>query len=115
MGLDMYLDRSDGEEIYWRKANQIEGWFARRGLAQNGQYVSVSYEELKQLLFACERVSEDHELASEILPRTSGFFFGSQEYDEWYFKDIEFTIEELTRLLNDPDASKYKYTYYESW
>lgn len=35
----------------------------------------------------------------EILPPTSGFFFGSTEIDEWYKQDMERTIEVLEKEL----------------
>ena len=27
------------------------------------------------------------------------FFFGSVEYDEWYFEDLEYTVEKIDELL----------------
>jgi hypothetical protein len=51
-------------------------------------------------------------LAEELLPSHSGFFFGSTEYDEWYFKDLTRTVEIIDRCL----ASKFDYFEYQaSW
>lgn len=111
----MWLKRSDGEEIYWRKANQIRGWFDRRGLAENCCENEVGLDELKQLLIACEVVASDHELAEEILPTTAGFFFGPQEYGEQYFEDINYTIEALRKFVDSPHAEEYSYEYSEWW
>jgi len=36
----------------------------------------------------------------EILPPTEGFFFGEYEYDEWYFKELKNTIDQLNRILD---------------
>ena len=116
MGLDMWLTRaSDGADIYWRKANQIRKWFADRGYAENSVEHEVPFEELEQLLIACERVKENHELASELLPTQSGFFFGGTEYNDWYFEDIQFTIDELSKFVNAPGAESDSYVYYEWW
>jgi hypothetical protein len=36
-----------------------------------------------------------------MLPTASGFFFGSTEYDEYYFEELERTERELNELLRD--------------
>lgn len=138
MGLDMYLrkyekdevvlncDTSDEncykcngckeEAIYWRKANQIHNWFVKN--IQNGVddcgYYEVSIEKLKELKELCGKVLEDNSLAEKLLPSTIGFFFGSTEYDEYYFEDLERTVLELDILLNS-DKGNSKYLYNSSW
>lgn len=42
-------------------------------------------------------------LLGNILPTTSGFFFGSTEYDEWYFKDVEYVRDKFSGLLETMD------------
>ena len=50
------------------------------------------------------------EVAEELLPTQSGFFFGGTAYDEWYVQDLELTIKQLDRVLDatkpkaDPDS-----------
>ena len=44
-------------------------------------------------------------LLGNILPTTSGFFFGSTEYDEWYFKDVEDVRNKFSKLLDEIDWS----------
>ena len=55
------------------------------------------------------------DIVSDILPTSSGFFFGSTEYDEWYLRDIENTIEQLNEVLNDTDFEKDAIFYTSSW
>lgn len=103
------------EEIgYWRKANQIHKWFVdnvQNGVDNCGEYFTpISY--LEKLLELCEKVKADNTLAETLLPTASGFFFGGEEYDEWYFKDIDNTIEILNEALSDKDSSYY---YSSSW
>lgn len=121
------------EEVgYWRKANQIHNWFINN--CGNGdpdeREMYVSRGQLKELLKICkkikkscklvegeikngERVIKNPELAEKLLPTTSGFFFGSTDYDEWYMKDIDYTIEILEAVLSEDDNGDY---YYEaSW
>lgn len=55
------------------------------------------------------------DVVADILPTSSGFFFGSTEYDEWYLRDIENTIEQLNEVLNDTDFEKDAIFYTSSW
>jgi hypothetical protein len=102
---------------YWRKANAIHAWFVdnvQDGDDNCGTYY-VSKEKLEELLEVCKEVKEDHDRAEELLPTSPGFFFGSYEFDEWYFKDIDFTIELLEGLLSDPNIDMYDFYYQSSW
>ena len=103
------------EEIgYWRKANQIHRWFVdnvQSGVDNCGEYFTP-ISSLETLLELCEKVKADNTLAETLLPTASGFFFGGEEYDEWYFNDIDHTIEVLKEALSDKDASYY---YSSSW
>jgi len=58
------------------------------------------------LLDACKQVKDDNSKAEELLPSASGFFFGNVEYDEWYFNDIDYTIEVLEGLLKETYKTK---------
>ena len=82
------------EELgYWRKANAIHQWFVDN--VQDGvdecQESYVTTEQLQQLLDIVKQVQADHTLAPTLLPTESGFFFGSTEYDRYYFEDLEDT------------------------
>ena len=51
--------------------------------------------------------------ASKLLPSTSGFFFGSTDYDEWYFGNVQYTITLIENLLKVNDVMD---VYYQaSW
>ena len=54
----------------------------------------------------CEpgKVIEDATIAKKLLPTRSGFFFGSEEYDESYLDDIKVTRDWATRMLADDKA-----------
>jgi len=55
---------------------------------------------------------EDPKVAIELLPTTSGFFFGGTDYDQYYFEDIKDTKEMLTKILKEKDGDFY---YHSSW
>lgn len=121
MGLDMWLHKrkkisSDDELIYWRKANQIRGWIQNNvdGFVDNGSVV-VPKEKLEELLHVCKTVLEyqSENVSKELLPVTSGFFFGSNEYDEWYYNDVEETAIQLEKILQTFDFNNYEVVYDE--
>jgi hypothetical protein len=56
---------------------------------------------------------KDPSLAAELLPTGSGFFFGSTEYDEWYYQDLKDTAEAITTALEDDQAESFQY--WSSW
>jgi hypothetical protein len=101
---------------YWRKANQIHKWFVdhvQNGKDDCGDYY-VSREQLQLLLDTCKIVLIDREEASQLLPVQEGFFFGSYEYNEYYFSDIQDTIEQLEKVLTEyPEEWSFKYQ--SSW
>lgn len=100
---------------YWRKANQIHQWFVdniQEGVDNCAEYY-VSREQLKELRNLCIQVKGDREVAEEMLPPASGFFFGSTEIDEWYWDDIDQTIEIIDACLQMPDNWNFKYQ--SSW
>ena len=99
---------------YWRKANHIHNWFVEniQDGEDNCQSSYVSKEKLKELLEICQEVLANKDKAEELLPGSTGFFFGNDAYDEWYFTDIENTIDILEKALNLEDYSIY---YQSSW
>ena len=70
-------------------------------------------EKLEELLELCKKVNADNSLAEELLPSASGFFFGGTGYDEWYFNDINHTIEIIEECLEDASADEFEYN--ASW
>lgn len=59
------------------------------------------------------------EIAEQILPTQSGFFFGGTDYDEFYMHDIDDTIEIIKAVLSEiPEDAKYmpfEIQYSSSW
>lgn len=106
------------EVAYWRKANEIHNWFVEN--VQDGEddcqiHRELMASDLEELLVLCEEVKADHSKAEELLPRVSGFFFGDQEYDAWYFEDLDSTIDQLSKLLKETDFDNEQLYYDSSW
>ena len=122
MELDMYLYKkvknAENQDVaYWRKANQIRGWFVRHGLIEDnddGVERPITRDDLVSLVADCEKVLADKNLAQEVLPCTQGFFFGSNEYDEYYFEDLEDTIDQLNTVL-ETSTDEDEFFYSDSW
>ena len=116
MGLDMYLEKDGKEVAYWRKSNQIHNWFVeniQNGNDDCGTY-PVTIEQLKELKELCERVINNHDLATELLPTVNGFFFGGTNYDEYYFDDVEHSLSKLDKVINNYTSDDLL-TYTSSW
>jgi len=101
---------------YWRKANQIHAWFVKH--VQNGkddcQEYRVTRDQLQLLVDNCKLVLMNKEEAANLLPVQEGFFFGSYEYNEYYFGDLQDTIDQIERILNEyPEDWDFKYQ--SSW
>lgn len=105
---------------YWRKANAIHNWFVEKCAngEDNCQVIYVSRDKLEELLNTCNEVLANKEVAKDKLPTQCGFFFGSLEYDEWYFNDIEYTkdlLEKVLKFTKTEKGSKYDIVYCASW
>ncbi len=89
----------------WRKANAIHNWFVNevQGGVDECQKSDVSEDQLAELAATCDKVLRDHTLAETLLPVQAGFFFGTYDYDDWYFEDLEYTRDMLTAFLNEPE------------
>lgn len=134
MGLDQYLSAErffwfnepkpviEGHELksvraeaaYWRKANQIHQWFVDN--VQDGRDECeehfVSREQLQELVDLCKEALKTKD--ASLLPPQSGFFFGSTDIDEWYWGDLEQTVEMITKALEAFD-DKWEFYYRSSW
>lgn len=108
---------------YWRKANQIHKWFVDN--CQNGvdecQETYVGTEKLAELLNTCRAVLAGRGTAAgeanarAMLPTQGGFFFGSTEYDDYYWDDIEHTVKLLEGIVNNEELKGWDFYYRSSW
>jgi len=121
----MWLSVNGDEVIYWRKANQIHNWFVmniQKGKDDCGVY-EVSINQLKDLLETIDLVLKTkiirkgnlHNYSKKLLPTTSGFFFGSVDYDEDYINTLKVTKQQLTKFIKLNQDRVMKITYSSSW
>lgn len=133
------------EEVqYWRKANMIHQFFMGDEENGSSVYVSSDqlidlHERCAKIIANCPledgvinngqslkdgewvkntelgKVLTNVALAQELLPTTSGFFFGSTDYDEYYLADIQETHDMLEELFKQPKWEHSDYSYEASW
>ena len=118
MGLDMYLYQKETSAVaYWRKANAIHGWIIdNTGAVDDCTPIHISKNTLIQLRDDCKKVLEegDTDTALELLPPSSGFFFGSSELDDWYWENVKETVTKLTEII-DSTIDDQEFEYHASW
>lgn len=105
------------EAAYWRKANQIHNWFVKnvQDGVDNCEPYYVSMKDLVTLRELCKEVLADHSKAETLLPVQSGFFFGSSDYDDWYFMDLQDTVEQLDKVFESFPSDAWSFEYRASW
>ena len=104
------------DAMYWRKANAIHRWFVEN--VQDGEDDCREYwvdpVQLEALVNDCYSALENIVEASEVLPTQGGVFFGSTEYDQYYYQDLKDTIKGLEKVLK-LDQGKWNFYYRASW
>lgn len=114
-GLRNYIPREViVEAIYWRKSNAIHAWFVEN--VQNGEDDCRGYwvpkSKLQELLTIIEEVLDTQDTSK--LKTKSGFFFGTTDYDEYYWDDLKETRLKLEKVLRDFDDN-WDFEYRASW
>ena len=115
MGTELPVKEVSMEAMYWRKANAIHDWFV--SMVQDGDDDCKEYfvetEQLEELVSLCNEALATKD--TDILQTTDGFFFGSTEYDDYYWDEIKRTRDELSKLLTHPNAKYWDFYYRASW
>jgi len=100
---------------YWRKFNALHNWFVTHvqvGI-DNCAHYELDREVLIDLLENLEYTLTAKD-PSKMMP-TSGFFFGSTETDEYYWKRVDNSIEIISDLVNNTNWETERLFYHSSW
>lgn len=105
---------------YWRKANAIHSYIVEhlQDNVDDCDIYIITEEFLTQFKEDLETVLSDNSKSEELIPTQSGFFFGSVDYDEYYYEEIQSTLDCVNDILNNFDdkiKDGYVYTYQSSW
>lgn len=91
---------SKPDAAYFRKVNSIYAYFADR--LDDETCVVTKADIIDIMNKATEVLSEhDEETSMKLLPTQGGFFFGSTDYDDWYYEDMITILKEFGKLLKD--------------
>ena len=83
---------------YFRKVNFLIPFF---GYEENCSNIEIDKYQVEDLIEACKEVLANHDKASFLLPTQAGLFFGSTDYDDLYFDDVQNVKEKFEEVLAD--------------
>ena len=114
-------DSGDGETVHssfslgeyernsiagFRKVNFLLPFF---DYGDNCSDCEICRSQVEDLIDACKTVlasryaENGHMIAESVLPTQSGFFFGSTQYDKYYYYDVEDVLNTFSTILNEFD------------
>lgn len=102
---------ASGNDMYYRKVNFLYAFFAE---ALTDEQCVVTKHDVETIISHCKEVLADHSLAETLLPTQSGFFFGSTDYDAWYFNAVRDVLDKFTKYLEGWDDDTIGWVYF-SW
>jgi hypothetical protein len=91
---------------YWRKFNALHSYIVENFAdgEDKCQQIYLSTKDLEQILNNLKNTKNNRSKAKELLPTQDGFFFGSTQYDEWYWNDVEYSIRLFEEVLKLPEG-----------
>ena len=100
---------------YWRKFNALHGYIVDNYAdgEDRCQDIYLSYHDLCDILTLLKEVRDTKD--ANKLPPTAGFFFGSKNIDEYYWHDVEESINTFEDIINEQDSMESDYIYNASW
>lgn len=88
------------------KSKLVKGKVINGQTVENGRWIN-NYVDGEYI--------ENPSVAQELLPTTSGFFFGNTKYDQWYLEDVKHTIGVIEDVLNTTNFEHEIVMYSSSW
>ena len=116
-----YIEELFGE---FRKFNALHAYVVDNfgGGVDECQVIYLDIDNLIQIHEMLSLVKEslsigDKVIASQTLPPSEGFFFGSTEIDEWYEKDVNEAVEVFGKVIEEHSivGNNASYSYQASW
>lgn len=99
-------------DAYFRKVNFLFEYYSSRDRLVDSCYAFVTKKDLEDIIDRCEQILQAKktgdnldegetviDLAHELLPTTDGFFFGSTDYDDYYFWDVKDCLRQMKKFL----------------
>ena len=108
------VTREDLEELRDKCKEILEGCVQVRGKVKNGSRLDQKTNQLVPI-YEDGLLVANPEICKKLLPCTDGYFFGSDEYDQWYMRDIQYTFEKISKVLEETDFENQMIYYRSSW
>lgn len=92
MGLDISFVSCPRDQLSevgeFRKVNALLQWVNTHVMTvENCAYIPIPKEDLEKLQCTLNQLTTDN--CQELFPTQEGFFYGSTEYDEHYWNDVQ--------------------------
>jgi hypothetical protein len=105
-----YVSKEQLKELLGIVNQVLAGTKTKPGLVRNGRrYENGTWTDLMEE----GEKNVNPELAAELLPTASGFFFGGTDYDEYYIEDLKETKRILEEALQEVGPGSFEYQ--SSW
>lgn len=92
-------------------------WFVTNvlnGIDECGSY-EITKDHIQELHNHCGQILSNMEKAPQLLPTRSGFYFGSIDYDYYYFREIQRTKSILEDILQNINFDTHYIVYNFLW
>lgn len=101
---------------YYRKFNALHAYIVEQFAdgADLCQPIELSKDNVYTILEILTTIRDDHSQAY-LMPPTGGFFFGSTDVDEWYFRAVEDAVQLFGKFLAEIDFETEGLVYQASW
>ena len=109
-GRDCYVSMEKLQELLKIVNLVIIGSVLVKGDITNGWTVGKGGKKIP--IIEKGKYIKDPTIAKKLLPSTEGFFFGSTDYDQYYYDDLVYTKETIEKLLKEGTGDYY---YSSSW
>lgn len=102
---------------YFRKFNALHQYIVDQAAdgEDNCQVIFLDKEDVEKLYNIMCEILKDNTKAPELLPTAEGFFFGSTQYDDWYFQNVENARDLFNMILQNFNFEEYELAYQASW
>jgi len=108
---DIYIEKSQLQKLLNVVNLVLDSSKLIKGKIHNG----TRYENGKTIeIYEQGKIMENTKVAEKLLPTSSGFFFGSTDYDEYYYQDLLDTKKILEDILKEND-NRADFYYRASW
>lgn len=84
-----------------------------KGKIKNGQHCKAGGEWEDIIEYG--KYIEDPSVAQELLPTIERYFFGSTDYNQWYYEDLIDTKKIIETILKEDPEGRHDYYYQASW